>query len=248
MEHPNYYSILPANVRYSKELKANEKLLYSEISALSNKQGYCHAGDRYFADLYGVSKATINRWISHLAKLGFIKKRVYKKNNQIVSRKLWIVADPCNTPIDENVNTPSQNDHQGTDKKINTPIDENVIENITSNNITSINKTTTTTDLVKSKLSDNGILPTEATVKMVYQFLQTMEIKAVFYAIEKTGKAGQPSANYLESILKYNQKHQILAYDQAVAADEKRKRDQEPPQSSGQYIPLHIDMGVATHG
>ena len=84
---------------------------------------------------------------------------------------------------------------------------------------------------------------------MVSEFLQTMEIKAVFYAIEKTGKAARPSANYLEKILKDNQKHQILTYDQAVAVDEQRQRLREPPtapEPSGQHIPI-FKMGVAAN-
>ena len=36
-EKPNYYAIIPANVRYDNELRANEKLLYGEITALSSK-------------------------------------------------------------------------------------------------------------------------------------------------------------------------------------------------------------------
>ena len=43
----SYYSILPATVRYNEQLKPNEKLLYSEITALANKNGYCYAKNKY---------------------------------------------------------------------------------------------------------------------------------------------------------------------------------------------------------
>lgn len=65
----NYYAIIPASIRYNKELKFAERLLYGEITALTNKEGYCFASNRYFADLYSVTPETISRWISHLKKL-----------------------------------------------------------------------------------------------------------------------------------------------------------------------------------
>ena len=33
----NYYAIIPATVRYDKDLKPAEKLLYGEVTALANK-------------------------------------------------------------------------------------------------------------------------------------------------------------------------------------------------------------------
>ena len=65
MDKPNYYAIIPAGVRYS-EIKPNAKLLYGEITALTNKKGYCFASNNYFAELFNVNKNTISLWIKEL--------------------------------------------------------------------------------------------------------------------------------------------------------------------------------------
>ena len=91
----NYYAIIPATVRYSKELKANEKLLYGEITSLSNKNGYCYAQNRYFADLSGVSIETVRRWLSNLQKCGFIQIEVKRnENKEVIARYIYIVDIP----------------------------------------------------------------------------------------------------------------------------------------------------------
>ena len=33
----SYYAVIPATIRYNKELKPAEKLIYAEITALANK-------------------------------------------------------------------------------------------------------------------------------------------------------------------------------------------------------------------
>lgn len=71
-ENVSYYAIIPAEVRYDKDLPPNAKLLYGEITALCNKEGYCFASNEYFANLYGVSKRSITGWIAALADKGYI--------------------------------------------------------------------------------------------------------------------------------------------------------------------------------
>lgn len=135
MEQPSYYSILTANVRYDKELKANEKLLFSEITALSNKSGYCHATNKYFAKLYNKNTSTISDWINHLKKREYLKVVMVKDGKQIKERRLF----PISNPIREKPNTPSEKSVEGYSQKNEYPIRENPKENITSINNTSKN-------------------------------------------------------------------------------------------------------------
>ena len=109
MENPNYYSIIIAEVRYDKRLKPNAKLLYSEITALTNQKGYCYASNGYFADLYGVSKVTISNWISQLVKFGYITSELeYRQGTkEIINRYIRLtkegIKEKINTPIKENI-------------------------------------------------------------------------------------------------------------------------------------------------
>ena len=132
-EKPSFYAVLPAHVRYEKRLKPAERLLFAEISALTNKFGYCTASNGYFADLYETRKETVSKWISHLSELGFLRLEMVYEGKQIKGRKIWI-DEKVMTPIDEKVMTPI-------DEKVMTPIDEKVKGNNTRLNNTRINNT-----------------------------------------------------------------------------------------------------------
>lgn len=130
-EKPSYYSILTADVRYNKKLNASEKLLFSEITALSNKYGYCVAGNGYFSKLYNVSDRSVTRWIKHLKECGYLEYvPIYKDNSkEIAERRLYPITN-SKDPLDKNV-------YRGRQKCPN-PLDKNVEDNITSiNNINS---------------------------------------------------------------------------------------------------------------
>lgn len=123
MEQPNYYAVIPANVRYDKDLTANAKLLYGEISALCDKGGYCWATNSYFANLYGLSQISISRLIKTLKDKGYIEVKIsyIDGTNEIDKRYIQICKE-------------------GINKNDNTPINKNVKENNTSINNTSITK------------------------------------------------------------------------------------------------------------
>lgn len=87
-EQPNYYAILTSNVRYSKLINANEKLLFAEITALSNSSGICFASNSYFAELFDVTPQAISKWINNLQDKCFIECRyVYKENSKEIEKR-----------------------------------------------------------------------------------------------------------------------------------------------------------------
>lgn len=123
-DQPSYYSIITANVRYDNRLTDSEKLLFAEITSLSNKYGYCTASNNYFAKLYQVVKETISRRISKLQSLGYLKVELVKQGNEVKQRKIYPMTQ-SSIPIDA---------------EINTPIDAKVKENNTRFNNTRINR------------------------------------------------------------------------------------------------------------
>jgi hypothetical protein len=130
---PSYYAIIPASVRYNKNLKAIEKLLYGEITALANIKGYCYATNKYFADLYGIHKNTAGNNINNLIKNNFIKSVIIFKDGtrEILERRLYLNDTPLNETID-------------------TPLNETIEDNNTSINNTSKQTRSITKDNNKS--------------------------------------------------------------------------------------------------
>lgn len=125
-EKPTYYSVIPATVRYDEELKPNEKLLYSEITALTNKCGECYATNSYFSNLYKVHKNTISVWIQNLKDKNYIDVNfVYKDGTKELEKRVIKIEG---IPINKKINTYQLNYVGG--------INENIEENNTRiNNI-----------------------------------------------------------------------------------------------------------------
>ena len=133
-EKKSYYAIIPANVRYDKNLKLLSRLLYGEITALCNEKGYCWATNKYFSELYNVSIQTISGCINQLKENNYIFIEFQYKENSKEIIKRFLKIKECS--IKENLNTYSKNFEY--------PIKENfkggIKENLKDNN-TSINNT-----------------------------------------------------------------------------------------------------------
>lgn len=130
-EKPNYYAIIPAEVRYDNTLRPNEKLLYGEITALAQKTGECWASNKYFCDLYNVKTNAIAVWIRHLKEKGYINIEYKYKGKEIQQRIIKIGAIQKDT-------TYYSKEYEGIHKKIPPTIQKDKENNKNINN-TSIN-------------------------------------------------------------------------------------------------------------
>lgn len=130
-EKPNYYAIIPADVRYNNNLKLGEKMMYGEITALSKKNGICYASNNYFAKLYNVSPQAISKWIKSLETYKYIT-ITYEKEGKAISKRYISMVSTCvdrvSTDIDRGINH-SLGGYQQEIKENNTSIN-NIKENI----------------------------------------------------------------------------------------------------------------------
>lgn len=226
-EKPNYYSILTANVRYDKRLKANEKLLFSEITALSNKYGYCTATNSYFSKLYEVSKTSISTWINNLKRCGYLEiETIYKENSkEIIQRKIY----PLTNPIKENLNRYPRKVNRGIKENLKTPIKENFKDNTTSINNININSN------IKGSSSDEqinaftayqmtGAALTGRQQPILVDYVERLGHELVIHAIEyMEDHTKRPNFSYLRTILNGYEDNNISTVEDAIKNEERFK-------------------------
>lgn len=179
MEYPNYYGILPAAVRYSKEITDFQKIMFAEITALSNRYGYCDAGNEYFAKLYGKEAETISRAISGLAKAGFVVVKIDKEagnERKIFPTDQLKAMTQKSIAIDKKIN-------RGIDKNVNTPIDKNVNIIIQDNNTTSKNS------IADKKLSANKAATTDNFCTVFDDFLDSVQLDKMTWTPKEAKQA-----------------------------------------------------------
>lgn len=242
-EQPTYYSILTAYVRYDRNLTDSEKLLYSEITALSNKYGYCTATNNYFAKLYDVTKVTISRRISNLKKHGYLDIEIILEDNEVKQRKIYPLSQKLRG-INTNDNTPINNSD-------NTPINRNDKDNNTSNNNTSIN----TTSKNKSVLGDvidkrtnrdyseiiseyNKLafgLPTQRTYEQIENWLKLHNKELIIHVMQYAHDLGKHNISYVNGILRNARQRKIETVEDFESENNRFNSNQTNQQYNNSY-------------
>lgn len=69
----NLQTTLDATIRYDHNLTANEKLLYSELTARMDENALCALSNQEVANLYDVSLCTASHWFKALIDYGLVK-------------------------------------------------------------------------------------------------------------------------------------------------------------------------------
>lgn len=190
---PTYYSITPADVRYDKNLTMGTRMMYGEISALSNKEGYCWASNKYFADLYDVTIQTITRWIKQL-----------EDNGYVIIEYRYGYSDKNKHPIKMRmIKIPSENSAENRLECINKNNDECINKNVkTNNNTRLLNNDKSLSNISKEILSnalsystskesavyddkDNGLFSEQKTTKKTSKDYLTNKQKTYLPLIKK---------------------------------------------------------------
>lgn len=93
-DYTGQWAILPARVRYDRALPANAKLIYAEIAAKINEEGYCYSHNQYFAERFGLKSDTISSLVKTLEEAGYIKIDVDKSRVNLDRRRIYLTGKP----------------------------------------------------------------------------------------------------------------------------------------------------------
>lgn len=176
----SYYAIIPANVRYDKDLAPSAKLLYGEITALCNEKGYCWASNQYFAELYEVSILSIKRWVNSLVNKGYVYRTLtYKPNSKEVDKRIL--------SIDGGIKIDTTSVQKCYDPSIKNDTSSS-IKNDTDNN-TSINNTFNNTNIYKEKKKQKS----ETVNSVIAEYTENKDLQDALHGfVEMRNKVRKP--------------------------------------------------------
>lgn len=175
-EKPWYYAILPATIRYAEDLTELQKLLYAEITALAQANGYCYASNSYFANLYKKTSKRISSTIQDMVKKWYLE--VKQNKEWWWSREIYLgeiknirksFKIPTN-PIPLEADTPIPEKKEGA-----IPLETDTLSHSTGNII--IQDNTTSVNRVEEPTTPT---PSEKNIEFIH-WMRDTEIRGKFY-------------------------------------------------------------------
>ena len=82
----NCYGIIPAEVRYDRNLTDKAKLLYAELTAAANSYGLCEESNDILAKLLYTDGRTVTRAITKLVEAGYVERVIHNKKRTLKLR------------------------------------------------------------------------------------------------------------------------------------------------------------------
>jgi len=169
LDQPNFFAILPATVRYDSDLSDFAKIMFSEITALSNREGYCWATNLYFAKVFTKHELTISRIIGELKKKNYIRLDMDKKTATGTERHIYPLCNFVKGGV-------SENDNRGISKKVKGGVSENANHNNTSIN----NK-----DLIEKKEREKALALLNSNLEILQKKFAALESENFALQAEK---------------------------------------------------------------
>ena len=141
---PSYWAVLPSPIRYNPKLSSSAKVLYAELSSLTQSYGYCWADNDYFCRLYGITERTVIRLLGLLEETGCIR----IEGGGTTKRRIFCGINPLADAAVDDQAPGRRGLKKATDKNV-TATDKNVTA--TDKNVTAIYNT--------EMDQDNGTIP-----------------------------------------------------------------------------------------
>src|SRR5699024_8874329 len=204
------YAILPAAIRYDNNLTDSEKLLFCELTALSNKMGYCYASNKYLSGIFNVTVETVSRRINRLKNKGYLRVELIRDGKEIKERHIYPLMDVS----------------RGIDANVKRGIDANVKENILyNNNIYNNNLNNNKDDGVDVGVVFDSFRELRFgtingyTAEQIAELSKTFEPKVIIKAMKLASNNNKRTMSYVNGILK-NWKNEGLIKLEDIEAEE----------------------------
>ena len=103
-----YYGYIPSYIRHNQELSPMAKLVYAEITANIEQDGYCIKNNSYFMRVLNISRATISRIITTLreSNLLYVVIEQEEKTNKFIKRYIALTLPQIRVGVNNQIDIP----------------------------------------------------------------------------------------------------------------------------------------------